>query len=461
MSFAELGLPAEIQRAIDELGYSEPTPIQARAIPEVLAGRDLLAAAQTGTGKTAAFTLPILARLRRHASTSVSPAMHPVRCLILTPTRELADQVASSVEQYRKYLPLRHAVVFGGINIDPQKEALRRGVEIVVATPGRLLDHIEQKTVSLNRVEMLVLDEADRMLDMGFIPDIRRIISLLPKTRQTLLFSATFSAEIKRLSSEFMTDPITIEVARQNATAASIEQRVFAVDGARKRQLLGRLINEREMTQVIVFCRTKQGADRLARELRQFDHIQAEAIHGDKAQQARLDTLASFKDGKLRVLVATDIAARGLDITELPYVVNFEMPNSPEDYVHRIGRTGRAGSSGVALSLMSEDEQRLLEAIEKLTRQTLKPECHNAFWPSWIPRPVTERPPRPALAERKPAPVKPSRIENVDNDRSDVDDDDDDELPLRQGRRLPLTSRFQREPREVPALLLPPRYERA
>ena len=373
MTFAELGLPAEVQRAVDELGYAEPTPIQARAIPEVLTGRDVLAAAQTGTGKTAAFTLPIIARLRHYATHSVSPAMHPVRCLILTPTRELADQIAASVQSYTKYLPLRHTCVFGGVNMDPQKADLMRGMDIVVATPGRLLDHLEQKTIQLNRVEMLVLDEADRMLDMGFILDIRRILAQLPKTRQTLLFSATFSPEIKKLAAEFQRDPVTIEVARQNTTAATVEQAVYAVDAGQKRRLLARLINERAMSQVIVFCRTKQGADRLARELRNFDRLDAEAIHGDKAQQARLDTLAAFKDGKLRILVATDVAARGLDVSDLPFVVNFDLPNSPEDYVHRIGRTGRAGQSGVAISLMDAEEQKLLEAIEKLTRQTLTP----------------------------------------------------------------------------------------
>ncbi len=456
MTFAELGLPAEVQRAVDELGYAEPTPIQARAIPEVLTGRDVLAAAQTGTGKTAAFTLPIIARLRHYATHSVSPAMHPVRCLILTPTRELADQIAASVQSYTKYLPLRHTCVFGGVNMDPQKADLMRGMDIVVATPGRLLDHLEQKTIQLNRVEMLVLDEADRMLDMGFILDIRRILAQLPKTRQTLLFSATFSPEIKKLAAEFQRDPVTIEVARQNTTAATVEQAVYAVDAGQKRRLLARLINERAMSQVIVFCRTKQGADRLARELRNFDRLDAEAIHGDKAQQARLDTLAAFKDGKLRILVATDVAARGLDVSDLPFVVNFDLPNSPEDYVHRIGRTGRAGQSGVAISLMDAEEQKLLEAIEKLTRQTLTPQHHAAAWPSWVPRPAAAAEERPALAQkRRTAPASEDS-----RDSSNAAATDDDELLAKPRRRVILPS-YLREPVEVPALLMPPRYKRS
>ncbi|MCG9066136.1 DEAD/DEAH box helicase [Laribacter hongkongensis] len=456
MTFAELGLPAEVQRAVDELGYAEPTPIQARAIPEVLTGRDVLAAAQTGTGKTAAFTLPIIARLRHYATNSVSPAMHPVRCLILTPTRELADQIAASVQSYTKYLPLRHTCVFGGVNMDPQKADLMRGMDIVVATPGRLLDHLEQKTIQLNRVEMLVLDEADRMLDMGFILDIRRILAQLPKTRQTLLFSATFSPEIKKLAAEFQRDPVTIEVARQNTTAATVEQAVYAVDAGQKRRLLARLINERAMSQVIVFCRTKQGADRLARELRNFDRLDAEAIHGDKAQQARLDTLAAFKDGKLRILVATDVAARGLDVSDLPFVVNFDLPNSPEDYVHRIGRTGRAGQSGVAISLMDAEEQKLLEAIEKLTRQTLTPQHHAAAWPSWVPRPAAVAEERPALAQKRR--TAPASEDSRDSSNAAVTDDD--ELPARPRRRVILPS-YLREPVEVPALLMPPRYKRS
>ena len=456
MTFAELGLPAEVQRAVDELGYAEPTPIQARAIPEVLTGRDVLAAAQTGTGKTAAFTLPIIARLRHYATHSVSPAMHPVRCLILTPTRELADQIAASVQSYTKYLPLRHTCVFGGVNMAPQKADLMRGMDIVVATPGRLLDHLEQKTIQLNRVEMLVLDEADRMLDMGFILDIRRILAQLPKTRQTLLFSATFSPEIKKLAAEFQRDPVTIEVARQNTTAATVEQAVYAVDAGQKRRLLARLINERAMSQVIVFCRTKQGADRLARELRNFDRLDAEAIHGDKAQQARLDTLAAFKDGKLRILVATDVAARGLDVSDLPFVVNFDLPNSPEDYVHRIGRTGRAGQSGVAISLMDAEEQKLLEAIEKLTRQTLTPQHHAAAWPSWVPRPAAAAEERPALAQkRRTAPASEDS-----RDSSNAAATDDDELLAKPRRRVILPS-YLREPVEVPALLMPPRYKRS
>ena len=468
MSFAELGLSPEILRAVDALGYSSPTPIQRKAIPLVLAGHDLLAAAQTGTGKTAAFTLPMLETLLRHANTSASPAMHPVRALILTPTRELADQVAASVRDYSQFLSLRHTVVFGGIAIDPQKNALRRGVEILVATPGRLLDHVEQKSAQLNRVEFLVLDEADRMLDMGFIQDIRRILGLLPKNRQTLLFSATFSPEIKRLSADFMREPQLVEVARQNATNAHIEQTVYAVDAYRKRAFLVNLIRERAMQQVIVFCRTKQGADQLTRELKR-DGVAADAIHGDKAQSARLESLAAFKRGEVTVLVATDIAARGLDITELPFVVNFELPNAPEDYVHRIGRTGRAGSSGAAISLMSETEQRQLEAIAKLTQQTLTPEVMVGFWPSWMPRPghesIPEPSPRPSATQRTRTPAATTRqtqpmaaiVAAPGTLTSKA------EAVAKSPERIAptFTSRPSlRSTREIPALLLPPKYTR-
>ena len=446
MTFAELGLSPEVLKAVEELGYASPTPIQAAAIPVVLSGRDILAAAQTGTGKTAAFTLPLLSRLRAHANNSASPAMHPVRALILTPTRELADQVSASVAQYNKYLPLRSTVVFGGMSMEPQKEALRRGVEVLVATPGRLLDHIEQKTVMLNRVEMLILDEADRMLDMGFIQDIRRIMSLLPASRQTLLFSATFAPEIKKLAADFMRDPDLVEVARQNATSDTIEQVVYAVDAARKRHLLVHLLQVRSIAQVIVFCRTRQGAEQLTRELKR-DGLAAEAIHGDKAQSQRLETLSAFKDGQVRVLVATDVAARGLDIEELPFVVNFELPNSPEDYVHRIGRTGRAGSKGIALSLMGEDEQRQLEAIESLIKQTLTPQTEKRFWPSWMPRP--ERPEQAPVASVSAALSASGAIAA---------------LAATPTRSTPVTPvrmthpALRGEAREIPALLLPPRY---
>ncbi len=446
MTFAELGLSPEVLKAVEELGYASPTPIQAAAIPVVLSGRDILAAAQTGTGKTAAFTLPLLSRLRAHANNSASPAMHPVRALILTPTRELADQVSASVAQYNKYLPLRSTVVFGGMSMEPQKEALRRGVEVLVATPGRLLDHIEQKTVMLNRVEMLILDEADRMLDMGFIQDIRRIMSLLPASRQTLLFSATFAPEIKKLAADFMRDPDLVEVARQNATSDTIEQVVYAVDAARKRHLLVHLLQVRSIAQVIVFCRTRQGAEQLTRELKR-DGLAAEAIHGDKAQSQRRETLSACKDGQVRVLVATDVAARGLDIEELPFVVNFELPNSPEDYVHRIGRTGRAGSKGIALSLMGEDEQRQLEAIESLIKQTLTPQTEKRFWPSWMPRP--ERPEQAPVASVSAALSASGAIAA---------------LAATPTRSTPVTPvrmthpALRGEAREIPALLLPPRY---
>jgi len=446
MTFAELGLSPEVLKAVEELGYASPTPIQAAAIPVVLSGRDILAAAQTGTGKTAAFTLPLLSRLRVHANNSASPAMHPVRALILTPTRELADQVSASVSQYNKYLPLRSTVVFGGMSMEPQKEALRRGVEVLVATPGRLLDHIEQKTVMLNRVEMLILDEADRMLDMGFIQDIRRIMSLLPASRQTLLFSATFAPEIKKLAADFMRDPELVEVARQNATSDTIEQVVYAVDAARKRHLLVHLLQARNIAQVIVFCRTRQGAEQLTRELKR-DGLAAEAIHGDKAQSQRLETLSAFKDGQVRVLVATDVAARGLDIEELPFVVNFELPNSPEDYVHRIGRTGRAGSKGIALSLMGEDEQRQLEAIESLIKQTLTPQTEKRFWPSWMPRP--ERPEQAPVASVSAALSASGAIAALAA------------APMRSTPVTPVRMThpaLRGEPREIPALLLPPRY---
>ncbi len=371
MSFDSLGLSPELLRAVTEQGYTEPTPIQAQAIPLILAGRDVQAAAQTGTGKTAGFTLPILQRLQPLASTSVSPAKHPIRCLVLTPTRELAAQVHASVQTYGKYLPLRAAVIYGGVNMTPQIKELMAGVEIVVATPGRLLDHVQQRTINLSQVDILVLDEADRMLDMGFIPDIRRILLLLPKQRQNLLFSATFSDDIKKLSGGLLQDPVTIEVARRNATADLVRQVIYPVHKERKRELLVQLIRTEPIAQAIVFMRTKHGANRLCHQLER-EGISAVAIHSDKTQVHRTRSLAEFKAGQVSILVATDIAARGLDIDQLPYVVNFELPHVPEDYVHRIGRTGRAGSTGHAYSLVCPEEEKELAAIERLIKTTLE-----------------------------------------------------------------------------------------
>ena len=369
-SFAELGLLPELLRAVSEQGYTEPTPIQAQAIPLVLQGRDLMGGAQTGTGKTAGFVLPLMQRLARHQNSSASPARHPVRALILTPTRELAAQVEESVRTYGKYLSLRCTVVFGGIAMEPQTAALRQGVEFLVATPGRLLDHVQQKTLNLQQVEAFVLDEADRMLDMGFIPDVRRIMALLPKQRQNLLFSATLPAEIKTLADSFLHDPVTVQVARRNATADLVSHVAHPVRRERKRELLAYLIQSRELRQVLVFTSTRIGANRLAYQLNK-DGIHANAIHGDKSQPERLQALADFKSGKVGVLVATDVAARGLDIEDLPHVVNFELPNSPEDYVHRIGRTGRAGASGEALSLVCAEEHERLSAIEKTIKLSI------------------------------------------------------------------------------------------
>ncbi|MGE0312715.1 MAG: DEAD/DEAH box helicase [Lautropia sp.] len=371
LTFADFGLAPPIVRAVTEMGYVVPTPIQAQAIPVVMSGRDVMGGAQTGTGKTAGFALPIIHALLPLASTSTSPARHPVRALMLAPTRELADQIAVNVKAYAKYTPLRSAVVFGGVDMKPQTQALREGVEILIATPGRLLDHVEQRTANLSQVQLLVLDEADRMLDMGFLPDIQRIINLLNKQRQSLMFSATFSDEIRKLSKSFLKNPQLIEVARRNALAEHVEQCVYRVDSeVMKRAAVAQLVRERGIEQVIVFTNTKLGASRLARELVK-DGLNADAIHGDKSQQERLQTLASFKAGTIKVLVATDVAARGLDIAELPAVINYDLPHSPEDYVHRIGRTGRAGASGMALSLMTEKDERYLADIEKLVKRKL------------------------------------------------------------------------------------------
>ena len=369
MTFDTLGLRAEILRAIDEQGYTEPTPIQSQAIPVILDGRDVMAGAQTGTGKTAGFTLPMLQRLSQRP---IPKGRRPVRALVLTPTRELAAQVGDSVETYGRHLSLRSAVVFGGVKINPQIRQLRHGVDILVATPGRLLDHAGQKTVDLSQVEILVLDEADRMLDMGFIHDIRKVLALLPeqKYRQSLLFSATFSKDIKRLASSLLDRPELIEVAVQNSTAEGIQQVIHPVDKSRKRELLSHMIGSRNWRQVLVFTRTKHGANRLAQQL-ENDGLTAAAIHGNKSQGARTRALAAFKSGKVRVLVATDIAARGLDIAQLPHVVNYELPNVAEDYVHRIGRTGRAGNEGEAVSLVCVDEHKLLKGIERLLKQRL------------------------------------------------------------------------------------------
>ena len=368
MSFSTLGLTAELLRAVSEQGYTEPTPVQARSIPSIIAGRDLQAAAQTGTGKTAGFTLPLLQRL--HENPVQQDRRHHVRALILTPTRELAAQVGESVAAYGKYLRFSSAVIFGGVSINPQIDKLRRGVDIVIATPGRLLDHVEQRTVDLSKVEILVLDEADRMLDMGFIRDIRRVLALLPARRQNLLFSATFSDDIRKLAGGIMHDPEIIDVAPRNSTAERISQHVCLVDQHRKRALLSQLVKEGDWKQVLVFTRTKHGANRLAEQLGK-DGIQSAAIHGNKSQNARTRALADFKQNRVRVLVATDIAARGLDIDMLPHVVNYELPNVPEDYVHRIGRTGRAGAEGEAVSLVAPSERGLLKDIERLLRQEL------------------------------------------------------------------------------------------
>ncbi len=362
MLFKELGLSTELLRAVEKQGYTNATPIQAQAIPLVLAGRDLLAGAQTGTGKTAGFTLPVLQRLQR--ANADGQKRHP-RALVLTPTRELAAQVHESVRDYGQYLPFRSAVIFGGVSINPQKQKLIRGVDIVVATPGRLLDHVQQRSIDLSKIEILVLDEADRMLDMGFIRDIRRIMDVIPSRRQTLLFSATFSKEIRALTAEFLHEPAQVQVTPENTAVDLVSQVVYPVDKHRKRELLSHKIGGEGWQQVLVFTRTKHGANKLAEQLGK-DGITAAAIHGNKSQGARTKALADFKAGAVRVLVATDIAARGIDIDKLPHVVNFELPNVPEDYVHRIGRTARAGQAGHAVSLVCVDELKLLRDIEKL-----------------------------------------------------------------------------------------------
>jgi ATP-dependent RNA helicase RhlE len=370
VAFESLGLAAPILQAIADTGYTTPTPIQAKAIPVVLTGVDLMAGAQTGTGKTAAFTLPILHQLLPAANTSTSPAKHPVRALVLAPTRELAIQVEENVKTYAKNTSLRSVVVFGGVDIKKQTPSLKAGVEILVATPGRLLDHIEQKTVQLNQVQYLVLDEADRMLDMGFMPDLKKILALLPKQRQTLMFSATFSKEIKKLSDDFLRNPALIEVARSNATSENVLQKAYQADQKQKQSILVSLLKKQDSQQVIVFTKTKLTASRLSRALEK-EGIKADAIHGDKNQKERIAALDAFKQGEITALVATDVAARGLDINDLPMVINYEIPSAPEDYVHRIGRTGRAGASGIAISLVSEDEEKYFSEIEKLIKKNI------------------------------------------------------------------------------------------
>ena len=376
MLFNKLGLSAELLRAVDEKGYSSATPIQQQAIPHILEGHDILAGAQTGTGKTAGFTLPLLQRLQFSEINR-----RRVRALVLTPTRELAAQVGDSVRDYGKYLPFRTAVIYGGVSINTQISKLRKGVDVVVATPGRLLDHMQQGTIDLSAIEVLVLDEADRMLDMGFIRDIRKILKVLPENRQNLLFSATFSNDIRKLAARTLNAPAEIQVAQENTTADRVSQLVYPVDKSRKRELLSHRIGAENWRQVLVFTRTKHGANRLAKQL-ESDGITATAIHGNKSQAARTRALRDFKDGSVRVLVATDIAARGLDIDRLPHVVNYELPHVPEDYVHRIGRTARAGNDGHAISLVCIDEKKLLADIERLLGTKIRQEVLPGYEPN-------------------------------------------------------------------------------
>ncbi len=412
--FSTLPLDAKLLRAVADAGYETMTPIQAKAIPVVLAGRDVMGAAQTGTGKTAAFSIPLLQKMMRHESASVSPARHPVRALVLAPTRELADQVANNVKTYAKHTLLRSTVVFGGIDMKPQTLELKKGVEVLIATPGRLLDHIEAKNCNLSQVEYVVLDEADRMLDIGFLPDLQRILSYLPKTRQTLLFSATFSPEIKKLAQSYLQDPLLVEVARPNATASTVEQRFYRVEEDDKRAAVRQILRERGITQSIVFVNSKLGAARLARAFER-DGLRTSALHGDKSQDERLKALAAFKAGEVDLLVATDVAARGLDIADLPAVFNYDIPFHAEDYVHRIGRTGRAGASGLAFTFVDRDDGRLTGEIEKLLKKKLEVEPYELR----DERPRRSPPPRgrdtgfqderPAAPVRSSAPSAPPR----------------------------------------------------
>jgi len=443
-SFVELGLSPEILRAVTESGYTTPTPIQAQAIPVILAGRDVMGGAQTGTGKTAGFGLPILQRLQPHASNSPSPARHPVRALILAPTRELAIQVEESIKTYAKYTGLRSTCVFGGVDIKAQLAIVRAGVEILVATPGRLLDHIEHKSVNLGQVEIFVLDEADRMLDMGFIPDIKRIMALLPVTakRQNLLFSATFSNEIKKLADQLLNEPQLIEVARRNTAADTVTQGVYHCPQDAKRALLVQIVTSRNLTQVLCFVRTKHGASRLARQLEK-DGLTTSAIHGDKTQIARMEALDAFKEGKLQVLVATDVAARGLDIDDLPLVVNYELPHVPEDYIHRIGRTGRAGAEGAAISFVAPEEEKYLSEIEKMLKKKIDVQSLDGFDPTAASArvPMRERSERPAVRGGRrdgPTPTSSAPIRTEVRERAEPRAE-----PIR--RERPPAERIERE----------------
>lgn len=407
MLFDQFGLSAEILQAISEQGYKHPTPIQQQAIPAVLAGNDVLAGAQTGTGKTAGFTLPILQLLHQ---TTTPQRPRPVRALILVPTRELALQVYASIRAYGKHLPLFVQAIFGGVSINAQIRDLNRGCDIIVATPGRLLDHVQQGTVNLGQVRHLVLDEADRMLDMGFIQDMRKVVAQLPKQRQTLLFSATFSEEIKTIAAQWLHKPTQIEVARSNATVDAINQSVYAIKREYKRELISYLIGHGNWKQVLIFVRTKHGADRLAKQL-MLDGIKTAALHGDKSQAARVNALQQFKNGKVTALVATDIAARGLDIEQLPHVINFDLPQVAEDYVHRIGRTGRAGATGEAISLVCQEEAGLLRAIEKLIKMPIPRvadtgyEVESLEGESTLKKPVAKAKPQVAKAKNKAKPA--------------------------------------------------------
>jgi ATP-dependent RNA helicase RhlE len=485
-SFAELGLQPELLRAVAEAGYTTPTPIQTQAIPVILEGHDVMGGAQTGTGKTAGFALPILSKLLPLANSSPSPARHPVRALILTPTRELAVQVEESFRTYGKHTKLRSTVVYGGVDIKQQLGIVRGGIEILVATPGRLLDHIEQKSVYLGQVEVFVLDEADRMLDMGFIPDIKRIMALLPATakRQNLLFSATFSSEIKKLADQLLNAPQLIEVAKRNTAAETVTQSVYKVPAEGKRQLLEHLVRTGNLTQVLCFMRTKHGASRLARQLEK-DGFTAESIHGDKSQQARMEALDAFKEGKLQVLVATDVAARGIDIDQLPFVLNYELPHVPEDYIHRIGRTGRAGASGQAISFVSSDEEKYLADIEKLLKKSVplanaegfdvntgrasrsERAPHRESSERTAHRETGERTPRREAAERAPraerTPRPPREADHAEPRRSEGDIRREErekayalnpDQPVARTPAHGAAGHAGRRPRQVPALLM-------